>query len=183
MTHVHTTRDFIPRPEKQAVVEKLNQGFRAGGSFFLTDFTGLTVQQVTELRRQFRAQQIRYLVAKNTLIRLAAMQNSIVGIEQYLAGPTGVVFGGDDPALVARILQDFIKKIEKPRVKAFWVEGKLFDSKQLPQVASLPGKQELRAELIRTLNSPLAGFVGTIENLLRSIVLTIDAMAKKKEIT
>ena len=170
-----------PRPEKKAVVEQLAQKFRASGSFFLTDFTGLTVAQATTLRKNFRGQKIDYVVAKNTLIRLAAHQTGLEGLAEHLSGPTGVVFGADDPVVAAKILFEFIKKAEKPRLKAFWVEGQKYAQADFGRLAQLPSRPELLARLVWALNAPLSNLVGTFDGILRTFLGTIEAIAVQKQ--
>ncbi len=172
-----------PPPEKQAVVERLAEKFRASGSFFLTDFSGLTVEQATLLRKNLREQRIAYVVAKNTLIRLAAQKTGLSGLDEHLSGPTGIVFGAADPVVAAKILFEFMKKAEKPRLKAFWVDGQLYPKPEFNRLAQLPSRPGLLARLVGALNAPLANFVGTCDGILRTFIGTLEALAAQKEKT
>ncbi len=171
-----------PRPEKATVVEELAERFLASPSFFLTDFSGLTVEGATTLRKNLRESKVNYRVAKNTLIQIAAQKAKVSGLESYLAGPTGIAFALDDPIAVAKILSDFIKKNEKPKVKVFFLDGKLFLGAELGKIAALPGKKELLAKVVGCIQTPLSILVGTLDGVLRNFVLTIDALAKKEAV-
>jgi len=171
-----------PRPEKATVVEELAERFSASPSFFLTDFSGLTVEGATTLRKNLRESKVNYRVAKNTLIQIAAQKAKVSGLEPYLAGPTGIAFAADDPIAVAKILSDFIKKNEKPKVKVFILDGKLFLGTELGKIAALPGKKELLAKVVGSILAPLSSLVGTLDGVLRNFVLTVDALAKKKAV-
>ncbi len=169
------------RPEKMEAVSDLLERFTASPHFFLTDFTGLTVEGATTLRKNLRATRVSYRVAKNTLIRIAAQKANVANLDLYLAGPTGIAFAPpEDPVAAAKVLADFIKKNEKPKVKAFVFEGRLYKGSELLRFASLPGKKELLARVVGSIQAPLSGLVGTLDGVLRNFVLTVDALAKKK---
>lgn len=169
-----------PRPEKAAVVEDLTRRFSDSPSFFLTDFTGLTVEGATTLRKNLRANKVSYRVAKNCLIQIAAQKANVSGLEPHLAGPTGIAFAPEDPVAAAKILADFIKKNERPKVKAFFLDGKLFPGAELGKIAALPGRKELLARVVGSIQAPISGLIGTLDGVLRNFVLTLDALAKKK---
>ena len=168
------------RADKEKKVCELAEKIQGSPSLFLTDFTGLNVEEISELRKNFREKQVKYQIAKNTLIRLAARKAEREEILNYLEGPTGLAFGGDDPSLPARILHDFVKKLEKPKVKAFLVEGKLFEGKDLKRFASLPSREILLAEIVAGVNSPIANLIFTLSGILGEFVGVIDALARAR---
>ncbi len=170
----------LVRPEKTSVVEELREKFSSSPSFFLTDFAGLTVEHATGLRKSLREQRSSYRVAKNTLIRIAAQKASLPDLEQYLTGQTGIAFAPEDPIAAAKILADFIKKNERPKVKAFYLDGRLYPGAELAKIAALPGKKELLAKVVGSVQAPLSNLIGTLDGVLRKLVLTIDALAKKR---
>lgn len=170
-----------PRSEKISVVDDLTQRFSRSSSFFLTDFSGLSVEGATTLRKSLRESRSSYRVAKNTLIRIAALKASMPSLDQYLAGPTGIAFAAEDPIAAAKVLADFIKKNEKPKVKAFFLDGRLYTGAELAKIAALPGKKELLARLVASVQAPLANLVGTLDGVVRNLVLTVDAVVKKKQ--
>ena len=169
-----------PRPEKASVVEELAEKFSSSPSFFLTDFLGLTVEHATGLRKNLREQRSSYRVAKNTLIRIAAQKASLPDLEKYLGGQTGIAFAPEDPIAVAKVLADFIRKNQRPKVKAFYLDGRLYPGAELAKIAALPGKKELLAKVVGAIQAPLVNLVGTLDGVLRNFVLTLDAWARKK---
>ena len=171
------------RPEKEKIVSQLKDRLAQTKILFLTDFTGLNVEETTDLRTNFRGKKVGYKVTKNSLIRLAVQQTDFEGICEHLEGPTGLVFGYDDPSIPAKILYDFQKKIEKPRIKIFWMEGKLFGEGELKRLAQLPSREILFGQILSSLNSPMANFVGTLQGMLRNLVGLIDALKESRSKT
>ena len=107
-------------------------------SLFLTDFRGLNVDQMTDLRRNLKEKKAEYRITKNSLIRLAARESRFEGVLDYLKGPTGLVFSFEDPVSPAKVLYEIHKKVEKPKIKIIWMEGKLLDENRLKSLAALP---------------------------------------------
>lgn len=169
-----------PRAEKTSVVEELALKFAGSPSFFLTDFSGLSVEGATVLRKNLRAGRSSYRVAKNTLIHIAAKKANLPDLEKYLAGPTGIAFAPEDPIAAAKVLAEFIKKNERPKVRAFYLDGRLYTGEELAKIAALPGKKELLAKVVGSIQAPLANLIGTLDGVMRNFVLTIDALAKKR---
>lgn len=171
----------MPRIEKVKVVEELKEQFSNSKSIFLTDFTGLTVEEITRLRKEFREKRITFKVAKNTLMRLAAKESGREEILPYIEGPTGLAFGYDDPIVPARILYTFYKKIEKPKIKAFILEGQLYRGQDVSKLATLPSREALLSQILGTLNAPLTNLVFTLQVIIRQFVVTLNAIAEKKQ--
>src|SRR6266850_2355687 len=128
-------------------------------TIYVTDFTGLSVARITDLRRRLRAVGVEYVVVKNTLARRALTEQQLTGgLESFLAGPTALVLAGADPVSAAKVLTDFAKEFEKPRVKVGLVEGKPVTQAQVKALAALPSKMQLLAQLGGALQAPMAGF-------------------------
>ena len=171
------------RPEKEKVVSQLKDKLAQAKSLFLTDFTGLNVEDTTELRRNFRENKVEYKVAKNSLIRLAVQQTGFESISDHLEGPTGLVFGYDDLTVPAKVLYDFQKKKDMPKIKIFWMEGKLFGEEELKRLARLPSRKELLGQILMSVNSPMSNLVGTFHGVLRNFIGLIDALQEAKSKT
>ncbi len=171
----------MAKEEKTKVIEELKDKLSRSKSFFLTDFTGLNVEEITGLRKNFRAQKVEYQVAKNTLIKLAAKGLSLDQVNEYLEGPTGIAFGYDDPVTPAKLLYETSKKLSKPKIKIFWVEGKFFKGNELEKLAKLPSKELLYAQIIACLDSGMRNFIGTLDAVLREFVGTVDALASARK--
>lgn len=172
----------MPTPKKVEEVEFLTERIREAKGIYLTDFTGLTVEEMNDLRAQLRKENILYRVTKNTLTRLALQKAGYEGqLDAYLEGPTALAFGFDDPVTPARLLRDFAKKTQKLRFKASLVEGKVFDPEQTEKLADLPSRNELVARLVGQLNAPIAGLVWTLNGLLSKLVYALQAIKEQKE--
>ena len=169
------------RPEKAKEIEILKEKISSAKSLFLTDFSGLKMKDMTQLRRELRKSKADFRVSKNTLIRRALEGTPYATVSEQLAGQTGLGFGYDDPTLPAKVLHDFFKRIEKPKVKLFFLEGRQYAGPQLSQIATLPSREVLLTQVIGAIQAPLANLVGTLEGMLSNLVRTIEAVKEKKE--
>lgn len=169
--------------EKEKTVNELKERLSLTKSLFLTDFRGLNVEDMTKLRRELKKGRAEYRVTKNTMIRMAAQQSEFEGILDYLKGPTGLVFSYEDPVSPAKVLYEVYKRVEKPKIKVIWMEGRLLDENQLKNLAALPPREVLLAQILSGLNSPTANFVGTLQGMLRNFVGIIDAIKETKSKT
>ena len=119
------------KTERQETVESLTEQLRASPNLYITDFTGLNVLRMTEFRRRLRAAGVSYVVVKNTLAQRALAANSVAGLDDHLAGPTGLVLAGNDPVGAAKVLTDFAREFEKPTIKIGLVDGRLVSPDQV----------------------------------------------------
>ncbi|MBS1904621.1 MAG: 50S ribosomal protein L10 [Bacteroidetes bacterium] len=172
----------MTREEKAQAVAELSEILESASSIYFTDYKGLTVAQATELRNEFRKAGAKYKVAKNTLIKRALDAKGISNdqINTALEGQTGLAFGFEDPAAPARVLKEFTEKVEKLQFKAAWLDGSMYDGKQLKTLASMPTKKEIMASIVGSLHSPISGIVGVLGALQRDLVYVVDAIEKKK---
>jgi len=172
------------KAQKQAMVTTLAAQLAASPTIYVTDFTGLDVARITDLRRRLRAVGVEYVVVKNTLARraLTDAQRQEGGLEPHLAGPTALVLAGagTDPVSAAKVLTDFAKEFEKPAIKVGLVDGKAVTPAQVKHLAALPSKTELLARLGGALQAPLAGFAGALYGLLYSMVGALEALKIKR---
>ncbi len=171
----------VIRPEKAEAVALLSEKFASAKSVFLTDFTGLTVAAVTNLRRNFRKSEVDYVVSKNTLVRLAAEKAGYDKLVPYLEGPTALAFGMKDAGAPAKVILDFFKANQKPTIKAIIFEGQFFEAKQAETISKLPSRQEVLAQLAGGLNAPLTNLVGGLQAVLSNFVYVMQAYSDKKE--
>ncbi|HEX2722383.1 MAG TPA: 50S ribosomal protein L10 [Gemmatimonadaceae bacterium] len=169
----------MKRAEKEQMVSDLRDKLKGSKSLYYTDFTGLNVKRMTELRRRLKRAGVDYVVIKNTLALRAVNESGLVG--ERLKGPTGLVFG-TDPVAAAKVLTDFAKEFEqKPAVKGGMLEGKSVDAAQVKQLASLPSREQMLAELGAGLMSPMAAFVGALNGLLYMFAGALDALKSQRE--
>ena len=156
---------------KKQVVSDIVKKFQDAQSVIIVNYNGLTVEQVTGLRAQFRANGVDYCVLKNTLVRRALAELNIEGLDEVLNGPSAFAFGMSDPVSPAKIVSDFItkKKNESPiEIKAGLLGTELMDEAQIKELANVPSREVLLARLLGSLQSSISGFVRVL-----------DAIAKK----
>lgn len=167
--------------QKKLVVADIREKLEKAQSVVFIDYRGLTVDEVTELRSECRKAGVEYQVLKNTLIKIAANDLGIAGLDDILQGPTAVAFSMNDPASAAKIISDFAKKTKKTEVKAGLLDKEVLDVKGVQALADLPPKEVLIARIMGSLNAPISNFVGVLTATLRSLVYAIDAVRKSKE--
>lgn len=171
----------MKRTEKEQLVAELTERIKGAKALYYTDFTGLNVKRMTELRRRFRKAGVEYVVIKNSLA-LRAVAGSGLATEP-LRGPTGVVIG-KDPVTAAKVLNDFTKENDqKPEVKGGLLDGKPIDKAQVKQLASLPTREQMLAQLGAGLQSPIAAFVGALNAVLTTFVGALEALKSQREST
>lgn len=170
-----------PRPEKVAVVDELEKRLRASPVIILTDYRGLTVDEIGALRGRLREAKIEYRVAKNTLLAIAAERCGYRDLSRFLSGPTAVVFGHDDPSLPARLLQEFIRQYRKLEIKGGVVSGEALDADSVRALALLPSRVELLARTIGMIQAPLRAVVTVLSGPARALVTALDALRVQRE--
>jgi large subunit ribosomal protein L10 len=149
----------MERAQKEESVGALKADLAKAASLILADFRGLTVNVDTGLRREFRAAGCRYQVVKNTLLGLAVKGTPMEGIESLLAGPTAIAYSFEDPAVPAKIATKIAKAEEKFIIKGGYVDGKALDLKGVQALSALPGRDELRATFLATLQAVPQNFL------------------------
>ena len=164
------------RAQKSDIVVGLTDRLTRSPAIYVTDFTGLPVKRMTELRRKLRGVGVGYVVVKNTLAARAFAQVKITGMDDVLAGATGLVFAGPDPVGAAKILADFHKEFQQPTVKAGLLEGKRISADEVKRLATLPSREVLLAQLGGAFQAPMAGFVGALNGLLLQWVGALEAL-------
>jgi large subunit ribosomal protein L10 len=169
----------MPTARKEASVAELAEKLAAAKSLFLTDYAGLTVAEITKLRGELRKDGNTYAVVKNTLFKIAA-GDLAARLETFLAGPTGIVFAGVDPVAPAKALKTFSDTVKRIAVKAAYIDGQIVDAKQVDQLAKLPPKIELIANLVGTLANPLRGLVTVLSGNQSGLVRVLDRIREQK---
>jgi large subunit ribosomal protein L10 len=169
------------RSEKQSAVEALAARLHGASSIYVTDYAGLNVLNVTELRRRLRRAGVEYLVVKNTLALRALADAKITGLDDHFAGPTAVALTSQDAAAAAKVLTEFAREFQKPSVKAAVVDGQEVSPEQVKRLAQLPPRDVLLSQLAGALNAPLSGFVGVLSALLSNFVGAVEALRAQRE--
>ena len=169
----------MKRNEKEQLVIELKDKMKGASALYYTDFTGLNVKRMTELRRRLKRSGVEYVVIKNTLALRAVNESGLVS--QALKGPTGVVITRD-PVGAAKVLSDFAKENEqRPTVKGGLLDGVSIDEAQVKKLASMPSREQMLADLGAGLQSPMAAFVGALNGLLYMFAGALDALKTQRE--
>ncbi|MGK2933685.1 MAG: 50S ribosomal protein L10 [Gemmatimonadaceae bacterium] len=169
----------MKRNEKERLVAELKDKLEGASALYYTDFTGLNVKKMTDLRRRFRKAGVEYVVIKNTLALRAVNESGLTG--ERLRGPTGIVVGKDAVA-AAKVLADFAKEFEqKPEVKGGMLDGKSIDTAQIKKLASLPSREQMLAELGAGMQSPIASLIGAMNGLMGMFAGALEALRTQRE--
>jgi large subunit ribosomal protein L10 len=169
----------MKKSEKEQLVSDLAQKLRGASALYYTDFTGLNVKRMTELRRRLRRSGVEYVVIKNTLALRAVNESGLVS--ERLKGPTGLVLARD-AVTAAKLLSEFAKENDaRPTVKGGLLDGRTLDSAQVKQLATMPSREQMLAELGAGLQSPMAAFVGALNGLLYMFAGALEALRTQRE--
>jgi large subunit ribosomal protein L10 len=170
----------MSKTERQATVESLTELLKGSPNVYVTDFTGLNVLRMTELRRRLRGAGVDYVVVKNTLAQRAFAANGVHALDEHLAGPTGLVLAGADALAGAKVLTDFAREFEKPAIKIGLVDGRPVTPEQVKRLADLPPREVLLAQLAGYLQAPMAQFAGVMNGLLYQMVGALEALRAQR---
>jgi len=169
------------KEQKAEQVELLTEKLRKAKVALLTDYRGLTVTQLQELRGKLRTGDVEYRVVKNTLARRAA-DAAVADLKAELEGPVAIAFGYDDLSLPSKLINEFVRTTRlKLDVKGGLVEGRVFSPDQVKQLADLPSRDSLLAQLLGTLQSPVAQLVGIMQTPVQQLLGVLDAYKSKLE--
>ncbi len=169
----------MKRPEKEKLVAELKAKLNGANALYYTDFTGLNVKRMTELRRRLRKANVEYVVIKNTLALRAVNESGLVATR--LKGQTGLVIAKDAVA-AAKVLADFAKENDqRPAVKGGLLEGKSLDVAQVKKLATMPSREQMLAELGAGLQAPMAAFVGALSGLFYMFAGALEGLKQKRE--
>lgn len=169
----------MKRPEKQQVISELQEKFSRARAAVLTEYRGLSVQELEDLRTQLRSVDVEYRVVKNTLAARAAADTGLECLRESFSGPVGIAISYRDPLSPAKVLTAFAKKQEKLRLVVGALEGRLVDAAGLKELATLPGLDQLRARLVGLLQSPAARLARLVATPGTQIARVLKARAEK----
>jgi len=170
----------MPRPEKVQAVVELQERLRRARGLILADFRGLSVPEMETLREELRKNGVEFRVVKNTLFGIAAQSLQLQGLDAFLQGPTAVAIAYDDPTVPARVMVEFIRQYRKLELKGGLVEGRVVDAAGIRALAELPSRSELVARVVGSIQAPLAGLVGVLRGLQRTLVYVLDQIRSKR---
>lgn len=169
------------REEKERTVAELHQIFSDAKGIYLTDFTGIDVSLINELRGQFRQNEVIYRVIKNTLALRSIEGLDFEALNKHLNGPTGIAYSTNDALVPGRVINEFQKKNDRLPLKAIIVEGVIYEEEEAKKIIKLPSKEALLAKMLGSLNSPITGFVMVLRGLLRNLANVLDQIREQKK--
>ena len=165
---------------KNEKIEYYKKQFENAKVAVVTDYRGLSVKEITELRRGLQASESDLTVTKNTLCKVASKGTNFEAISELMQGPTAIAFGYGDEVGAAKVLAKFIKENKKGEILGAVLEGKVLNADEAKKLASMPSKEELYAKMLGSINSPASGIVYSINGVMSALVRAIDAVAKQK---
>jgi large subunit ribosomal protein L10 len=172
----------MKKEEKVDIIAEVRELIDASNAVYLTDYSGVTVSDINEIRNEFRKEGIKYRVFKNTLFKRALTESGKYSkLSNHLVGMTGYAFAtADNPVAPAKVIKKYFDNIQKMSLKACYIENQYYDGSSLNELASLPSKKELIAGIIGSLNAPASGIVGVINAVMRDLVSVIDEISKRE---
>jgi large subunit ribosomal protein L10 len=170
----------VKREEKAQVIDRLAAKLRAG-SAVLVDYQGMDVARTTDLRRRSRESGVDFVVAKNTLTKRAADEAGVEGLEEFLAGPTALAFS-EDPVASAKLMAEFADQVESFALKGGLLEGgRVLNEQDIVALSKLPGRDQLIAQIVGGISSPLTSFVTVLNNTVQGLVVALGQIAEQKQ--
>lgn len=171
----------MARPEKVARVDEVRAMFEDTRSVVLSDFSGLNVKKISELRDICRKNNVEFKVVKNTLAKLGVKETEASGLSEYFEGPTAIAISREAENIPAKILAEFAKEHESPKFKAGFLDGNVIDATAVLALSKMPSKDELFSKLMGSIMSPGNGLVACLQGPLRNLMNVLDRLKEQKE--
>ena len=170
----------MPSSKNIKQLEQLSEKLSRAKAVYITEYLGLNVDEITELRKEFFSNQVEYKVTKNTLLKLAAEQNKLKGLDDFLNKSTAIAISYDDPTSPARVIKNFTKENDLPQVKGIVFAGEVFDGSEFKKFANVPSKEESLAKLIALLQSPLSKLIWTLKSPMSNFGNALNNLKENK---
>lgn len=172
----------MPSEKNIKELERLSDVFSKAKSIYFTEYHGLKVSEITKLRSEFYKADVEYLVAKNTLLKKAALSNNIEGLDIVLKGSTAIAVSYGEPVAPAKVIKAFTKESDLPGVKGILFDGHVLPGSDFKKLAEMPSKDVMLSQLISMLQSPLQKFVSTVHAPMQNVVGVLNSLKEKKKL-
>lgn len=167
--------------EKKRIAQDLNERFSKAAVVIVTDYKGLDVDAVNDLRRRLREAEVEYQVVKNSLLVRASQNTDVAGIQEMFTGPSAVAVGYGDPTAPAKVLAEFARDHEMFKIKIGIADGRILALKEITALATLPSREVLLGQFLFVLNSVPSGFVRALAEIPRRLLNVLHAIEDQKE--
>lgn len=168
-------------PRKVEAVEDVRDKLSRAQSLVVTDYRGLTVAQIQDLRRRLRAANVEFVVVKNTLARRAADESGLEGLKDELVGPVGLAIGYEEPMAPAKLVNEFIRQTRLLSIKSGMLGGQVLDADAVKRLGDLPSREVLLGQLAGTLNHSVAQVATALQSVVQQLANGLDAYRQKLE--
>jgi len=169
------------KTEKTEVVSSVKEMIESASAIYLTDYSGINVEDINKIRNDFRKEKVKYKVIKNTLFKRALDEvGKYDKLADHLTGMTGFVFASENPVAPAKIIKKYFDENNKLSLKACYIDQQYYEGDKLDMLAALPSKNDLIAGILGSIKSPASGIVGAISAVTRNLVNVVDQIAKQK---
>ena len=171
----------MPSQKNIDEVKVLTDKLETASAVYFTDYLGLDVESITNLRSEFFHASVEFRVTKNTLLKLAADKMNIEGLDNFLVGSTAIAISFDEPTSPAKVLKSFTKEHDKPNVKAILFDGEVLEGSEYKKFANLPSKDELLSKFVIMLNSPMTILARTLSSPMGNLVNVLNSLKNENE--
>lgn len=166
--------------QKKAIVSSISEKMKMSCAGVLVNYQGINVEDDTKLRKELREAGIEYMIAKNTLLKRAAEDAQIDGLDPYLEGATAIALSNSDYVAASKILCKFAESHDFFKIKSGFIDSKVIESKEVSNLAKLPSREVLVAQVLGGLNAPISGFATVLNGTLKGLVVALNAIAEKQ---
>jgi len=169
------------KTEKTEIISSVKEMIENSSAVYLTDYSGINVEDISRLRGEFRKEKVKYKVIKNTLFKRALEElGKYDKLADHLVGMTGYVFATDNPVAPAKIIKKYFDEKQKLSLKACYIDEQFYEGNKLNMLAALPSKNDLIAGILGSLKSPVSGIVGALNAVARDLANVVDQISKQK---
>ncbi len=172
---------MLTKKAKEKMLEEVTAELKQAELVIVSDYRGLNVKAINDLRGKLRNEQCRYKITKNTMNRLACRQAGVESLEPLFEGPTAIAYSSADPVAAAKVFNEFAKGNEALVVKGGLLTGQLLDAAGVKALGDIPPREVLLAQVVGGFQAPIAGLAGVLSGTLRSLVYAVDAVRQQKE--